>query len=115
MEVQFYYIRLQGTEKKDRIKESSNYRGSNYGDYTVAYMTSYQHLKSCFKTWFFARYTCRYNLDMPCEIAVNTEEYKTFAYRSTHAILTYYARIHLACVISVVTHNSLVHKVNNKK
>ena len=35
MEVRFYYISLQGTGNKDRIKESSNYRGSNYGDYTV--------------------------------------------------------------------------------
>ena len=35
MEVQLYYIRLQGTGNKDRIKESSNYRGSNYGGSTV--------------------------------------------------------------------------------
>ena len=35
MEVQFYYISPQGTKNKDRIKERSNYRGSNYGDSTV--------------------------------------------------------------------------------
>ena len=28
-------ISLQGTKNKDRIRESSNYRGSNYGDSTV--------------------------------------------------------------------------------
>ena len=35
MEVQFYYISLQGATNNDRIKENSNYRGSNYGDSTV--------------------------------------------------------------------------------
>ena len=35
MEVQFYYISLQGIKNKVRIKESSNYRGSNYGDSNV--------------------------------------------------------------------------------
>ena len=35
MEVQFYCMSLQGTESKDWIKESSNYRRSNYGDPTV--------------------------------------------------------------------------------
>ena len=41
MEVQFYYISLQWTENKDRIKESSNDRGSNYGDSTVVTITAY--------------------------------------------------------------------------
>ena len=33
-EVHFYYISLRETGNKDRIKESSNYRGSNYGGST---------------------------------------------------------------------------------
>ena len=47
MEVQFYYISLQGTENKARIKESSNYRDSNYGDSTIYYITVTQNLKDC--------------------------------------------------------------------
>ena len=35
MEVKFYYISLRGTKNNTRIKESSNYRGSNYGDSTI--------------------------------------------------------------------------------